>query len=48
MLNFASMILLDSNSNADAIACMDAKLFHNYIIAALPVFARSRDCEFWS
>ena len=40
------MILLDSNSNADVMACVDMKLFHSFIGAALPVFTRSHDCEY--
>ena len=27
-------------------ACMDVKLFHSYISAALPVFVCSDDCEY--
>ena len=42
----ASVILLDSTyCNIDAMACVDVKLFHRYIGAALPVFTRSHDCE---
>ena len=33
----ASIILLDSNNNADIMAYMDVKLFNSYIAAALPV-----------
>ena len=39
-------MLLDSNSIADAIACVDVKLFHSYVGAALPVFTRSHACKY--
>ena len=41
------MILLDSNSNFDAMACLDMKLFHSYNGAAEPVFTRIHDCEYY-
>ena len=39
------MILLGSNSNADAMACVDVQLFHSCNGAAL-LITRSHDCEY--
>ena len=38
-----NIILLDSNSTANAMACVDVKLFHSYIGPALPVFTRNHE-----
>ena len=47
MLNCSQYIkLLDSNSNAVAMAYVDAKIFRSYIGAALPVFTRSHDRKY--
>ena len=42
----ASITLLDSDSNADAMACVDVKLFHSCIGTALTVFTHSYGCEY--
>ena len=42
----ASVILLHSNSNVDVMACVDVKLFHSYIGAALPVSTRNHDYKY--
>ena len=39
-------MLIDSNSNADALSCVDMKLFNSYIGAALPLFTRSHHREY--